>query len=189
MLRAPRYHRGASRPNKPMHPTADTRDFKVLRGAGRRVMGGVRHLHSPKLRGCMGRYDNIRRILNSAGVGSRLTPISEAEVISIRAQYPSVPEDYLDYLREVGYGDVGGGSYMIYSGLLQSDEIYDPETAEDLSRVAFFGDDFGGQCAGFDTSKNWVVVEVESIDNSLSEMSKTFEEFITGTIRARYGAV
>ena len=126
----------------------------------------------------MRRYDDIRLILNSAGLGSWLIPISEAEVISLRTEYPSVQADYLDYLREIGHGDLGDGSYMIYGGLLRSDEIYDPETAHDLRSILFFGDDFRGQCAGFDTSQNWVVVEVESTDLSWSEMSKSFEEFI-----------
>lgn len=43
--------------------------------------------------------------------------------------------------------------------------------------------------AGFDTSNNWVVVEVEHTGMSASEMSKTFEGFINDSIRARYGAV
>jgi hypothetical protein len=32
-------------PNKPMHPTANTKDFKFLNLAGRRVIGGVMLLH------------------------------------------------------------------------------------------------------------------------------------------------
>ena len=32
------------RPNKPMHPTADAQDFNFSKGAGRRVIGGVRRL-------------------------------------------------------------------------------------------------------------------------------------------------
>jgi hypothetical protein len=31
-------------PNKPMHPTADTRDVILSNGLGRRVIGGVRFL-------------------------------------------------------------------------------------------------------------------------------------------------
>jgi len=33
--------RSTSRPNKPMHPTADTRAVMFLNLAGRRVIGGV----------------------------------------------------------------------------------------------------------------------------------------------------
>ena len=43
-LRAARYHSGASPPNKPMHPTADTTALIFTSGAGRRVIGSVRRL-------------------------------------------------------------------------------------------------------------------------------------------------
>jgi hypothetical protein len=42
--RAPRSHRVGSPPNKRMHPTADTRDVKFLRGVARRVMRSVGRL-------------------------------------------------------------------------------------------------------------------------------------------------
>jgi hypothetical protein len=136
----------------------------------------------------MGRYDDIANILSAATLESQLTPLRESEVLSLRAQYPLLPEDYLDYLREVGWGDFGNSSYMIYSGLLRSDEIYDPETADDLSHILFFGDDFSGDCAGFDTENAWAVVEVEHTHMEVSELGKTFEEFIKDRIRTRYGA-
>lgn len=137
----------------------------------------------------MGRYDELSRILSSAPLASRRTPVPESEINSLKTKYPRIPEDYLDYLREVGWGDFGDGTYMIYSGPLSSDEIYDPETAADLSHILFFGDNFGGDCAGFDTENDWAVVEVDHTDMSSSEESQTFEEFIQDRVRARYGAL
>jgi hypothetical protein len=49
--RAPRSGGGASPPNKPMHPTADTAAVINLGGAARRVIGGVRRRHGAQVEG------------------------------------------------------------------------------------------------------------------------------------------
>jgi hypothetical protein len=137
----------------------------------------------------MRRYSDIVTLIGSAMWASRLARLNQSEMTSFKEECPQCPDDYLDYLHEVGWGMIGDSSYMIYQGLLSSDEIYDPVTASDLSHILFFGDDLMGYCAGFDTSKSWNVVEVQPVDMSAEEVGQTFEEFIREQILAQFGAV
>ena len=50
--------------------------------------------------------------------------------------YPTIPQN-LKYLYEnMGYGSIGNGRYMIHA-LIEPDEIYDQETAEELERHSY----------------------------------------------------
>ena len=137
----------------------------------------------------MGRYDDIAAIVGSRELGGQLTPLQESAIVSMRMEYPQIPEDYLDYLRQIGWGALGDNSYMIYSGLLSADEIYDSDASKTLSQVLFFGDDLQGYCAGFDVSGGGQIVEVDPTGMSIHEIEKSFESFIRDLIFDHSGAV
>jgi hypothetical protein len=110
---------------------------------------------------------------------SRLEPVAEPKLAAIRKQYPDVPEHYLAFLRNVGYGSLGD-TFMIYSGPVESGEIFDPQTAAGLDGLLFFGDNFAGWVVGFDTRRGWRLV---GFDNSYHaepepEQARTIGEFI-----------
>src|SRR5262249_31122300 len=91
--------------------------------------------------------DAIRRVFPA----SRLLPVGEAEAAAIRQQYPSAPDHYLAFLRSVGYGRLGESNFTIYSGPCEPREFFDADGAALLEGIVFFGDDFSGWMAGFDT--------------------------------------
>ena len=136
----------------------------------------------------MCRYNDITTLISSTAWASQLTRLNQSEVAFFKETYPHCPDDYLDYLHEIGWGMIGDGSYMIYEGLLTSDEIYDPLTANDLSHILFFGDDFQGYCAGFDTRAAWQVVEVVPTDMSVDKIGERFEAFIRSWMIDWFGA-
>jgi hypothetical protein len=108
----------------------------------------------------------------------RLEPVAEPELTPIRRQYPGVPEHYLAFLRQVGYGSLGG-TFMVYGGLVEPDEIFDPSMVADLDGIVFFGDTFGGTILGFDTRHGWRLVRVD--DHTLEvepEEARTVGEFL-----------
>jgi hypothetical protein len=108
---------------------------------------------------------------------SRLEPVAEPELAAIRRQHPGVPQHYLAFLRQVGYGSLGR-SFMVYSGLVESDEIFGARSAT-LDGVVFFGDNFAGTVVGFDTRHGWRLVGVD--DHTLEvdpEAARTVGEFI-----------
>ena len=111
----------------------------------------------------------------------------EADVASLAKKYPQIPADYVDYLREIGWGPIGNSTYVIYQGPINADNIYDGETAKELSHILFFGDNFSGYCGGFDTRRGWAVVEVQPTDVSCLDSGKSFEDFIKAVHR-RQGA-
>ena len=129
----------------------------------------------------MSRYESILKAEKSAGLLDGLKPVVAAELARLRELYPGLPEDYLDFLSDVGFGLIGAGAYMIYDGLLAPDEIYDPESAASLGTILLFGDDLQGYCAGFYPEHDWAVFEVEPTDVSVNMVAKTFEEFIKET--------
>jgi hypothetical protein len=108
---------------------------------------------------------------------SRLEPVSKPELDALRSQFPGVPEHYLDFLRHVGYGSLRD-SFMIYSGLVEPDEIFATRAAS-LEGIVFFGDTFGGTIVGFDTRHGWRLVSVD--DHTLEvepEEARTVGEFL-----------
>ncbi len=88
----------------------------------------------------------------------------------------------------ISCGMSGGGSlgdnFMLYSGLVDPDEIFDAETAAGLAGIVFLGDNFAGEIVGFDTRDGWQLV---AFDNSVSadpdpQEARTLAEFIAERI-------
>jgi len=131
----------------------------------------------------MSRYDDIVSLVRSLAPASQLTPLQEAEVVSLKVRYPQLPADYVDYMQQIGWGGIGNSFYMIYSGLMEADEIYGAEVSKDLSNIIFFGDDFSGYCAGFDMGSGFAVVEIDPIDRRRIDAGRSFEEFIKSVFR------
>lgn len=123
----------------------------------------------------MSRYDDLINILTDKNLINKFEKIDEEKISPEIEENHNIPQDYIEFLRDIGYGDIGDGYYMIYSGLIKSDDIFDEETAEELKDILFFGDDFNGYCTGFLTTKNWKLVEV---NGSINELEVSFESFI-----------
>ena len=121
----------------------------------------------------MPRYDDLRANARFA----RLKPLAVAELGKLRSGHPTMPDDYEDFLRELGAGQVGSASFMIYDGLVDPDTVFGSRGAE-IRRLLLFGDDFQGYSAGFDPDRNWSVVEVDPTNDSVDIVAPTFEEFV-----------
>ena len=83
---------------------------------------------------------------------SRLTLLSVDERLKLKSDYPCLPNDYFEYLENIGYGPVGKMSFSIYSGPVETDEIFDQQTADEISHILLFGDDYSGWMFGYDTT-------------------------------------
>lgn len=103
------------------------------------------------------------------------------ETNKLRRQYPGVPEEYLDYLREVGAGAFRQCQFTVYGGLGTPDEILgegvfywlDPKL-----RVLCFGDNFSGDLSGFLPDSKWAVVELWHDSGTVYAVKKNFGEYI-----------
>ena len=84
---------------------------------------------------------------------------------------------YDDFLKEIGFGRVGTGSFQFYDGFVYIDEIYGYST-EESDPILLFGDDYQGYGMGYNPNDNWVIVEVEPSGLSIRKVAGSFEEFI-----------
>ncbi len=89
---------------------------------------------------------------------SRLEPINAEQLATELRDHPDAPHDYFEFLQRVGWGSLGNSYFMIYSGLIGPQEIFDPATAAELTGVLLLGDDFSGWSVGFDTQAGWRLV-------------------------------
>jgi hypothetical protein len=124
-------------------------------------------------------FDDLVFAIRRVFPGSRFTPLGESEAAAIRDRHPGVPGHYLAFLRRVGAGRLGDGNFMIYDGLCEPSDFFDPDGAAGLTGILFFGDNFSGWMAGFDTRADWRIVGVESSTlEPWPEQAQTIHGFI-----------
>lgn len=104
--------------------------------------------------------DDLKLRLIERFPDSKLQLATASSVASLEALYPDIPDDYVRFLLEVGYGSIGQCRFMIYSGPVKPRDIYDEETAESLKGLLLIGDDFSGYCVGYATESGWTIGEV-----------------------------
>ncbi|MBT3290758.1 MAG: hypothetical protein HN849_25550 [Victivallales bacterium] len=132
----------------------------------------------------MGRYDDVLDFLarhedeNETEMNSRKV-LSPEELQGIRTQYSGVPDDYIDYLAEVGFGAFRECQYAVLSGFIEPSDIFDAETVGSLGkRVLCFGDNFTGDPGGFLPDDGWKVVEILHESIEIHDTGKPFGAFI-----------
>ncbi len=103
----------------------------------------------------MSLFEQLRR---RASTIPNLSLVSSTEIREMRDSEPGLPEDYLQFLEQLGYGCFDGLS--IYSGPSPSHEIY-PNFQGDPLNVMLIGDDMQGYCFGFDKSRGFALIEVD----------------------------
>lgn len=108
---------------------------------------------------------------------SLATPVSVDDTDKIKAEFPGIPREYTDFLEKIGFGEVG--ALRIYEAPISPDDIY-PCPKGDLSGIILLGDDFQGYCFGFDTRKNFTIVEVEPRGNPRFRSEKGFLSLVAG---------
>ncbi|MFB6367899.1 SMI1/KNR4 family protein [Paenibacillus elgii] len=129
------------------------------------------------------RYENIVRIIRNNSSRHNFEVLSEDE-IKRELEVEGIPEDYIDFLREVGCGTVNNSCFNFYNGLVEVDEIlghlYDEDSHPELKDVLLFGDNFAGDAVGFLVTDDWSIVEIWHDDNlSINPCEEeTFEEFV-----------
>ncbi|WP_010243295.1 hypothetical protein [Acetivibrio cellulolyticus] len=125
----------------------------------------------------MSRFKDLISILGEKGLISSFEKISTEDIEREIKENPGVPIDYIDFLQEIGFGDIGNDAYfMFYSGLIPAKDIYGEENIDELRNILLLGDDFSGYCVGFMTSEDWALVEVDEGRN-IEKLNLSFEKF------------
>ena len=112
---------------------------------------------------------------------NRRTRISPQKAAGLRKQFPGIPEDYLVYLREVGWGSFRECRFMVYSEPDTPDAILGKGAFDWLkpsTRVLCFGDNFSGDLVGFLPDEEWAVVELWHDSSAVNRVEKPFGKYI-----------
>ncbi|MCO6454945.1 MAG: hypothetical protein J5I93_06565 [Pirellulaceae bacterium] len=109
-----------------------------------------------------------------------LVTLSDADVARLRNNYSWIDSDYLDFLREVGYGNLG--ELQLYNQPTPATSVYSVN-GERLQSVLLFGDDMQGHCFGFDAENDYRVVEV----TPRGELDLGVEATFIGLMTAYFG--
>ncbi len=96
----------------------------------------------------------LQRLIANGFADSDLTPMVDSEIAALRGAHPSAPQHLLDFYQVIGTGRIGSSRYMIHD-LLSPSDIYDPDNSTALASVVIVGDDFAGNCEGYDTNSSW----------------------------------
>ena len=97
------------------------------------------------------RVDQFIAKIKMAFPTSVFYPIDIEKLDAIDQKYPGMPEDLKELYQGLGYGSIGDSRYSVHF-LLEPNEIYDDETAEELKGKLIVGDDFAGNCDAFDAA-------------------------------------
>lgn len=122
-------------------------------------------------------YDDLLALKRDKLMLSRMKPLGPSELKALVATSVALPTDYVAFISEIGYGEIGNAQYMIYGGLMEPDEIYGT-TSPEVSNILLFGDDFQGFNAGFKIDDGWRVVEIDPLDMRVSAIASDFQTFI-----------
>ena len=106
--------------------------------------------------------DNIETI-------SSLKQLGDEECQKLEKDFPGIPPDYLNFMKTVGYGNLG--DMQLYEGPVPSSSIYGDNPVDNLDSLVVFGDDFQGYCFAFDRDDSFRVVEL----SPKGEIDKTVE--------------
>ena len=106
---------------------------------------------------------NLKAALNLIE-GTNMSPLLENELLQLQNHLPELTFEYLDFMRSIGWGPIGHSRFMIYSGPIEPESIFDAAAAEELAGILLIGDDFAGWSVGFDTRQNWKLIGIDSSD-------------------------
>ncbi|MBX9692213.1 MAG: SMI1/KNR4 family protein [Cyanobacteria bacterium] len=101
------------------------------------------------------RIGRIRHELVSREPSSVLTKLTAEEISRLIEANRGVPDDYLQFLQQIGSGRIGECRFMFYAALTEPGDIYDSETASELSDILIVGDDFAGYCLAYSPKEDW----------------------------------
>lgn len=124
----------------------------------------------------MGTYDDLVKLKGGGTPFDNLVQVSPPTVLEISGYSNGFPKKYLEFLSDVGAGELGDAGFMLYDEVVEPSEVYGPCSPE-LDGILIFGDDFQGFNFGFKLL-DWGVVEIDPSNMSVNFVVKEFDVFI-----------
>ncbi|WPC39571.1 hypothetical protein [Clostridium sp. JS66] len=104
---------------------------------------------------------------------------TDAQIKELVDQYLCIPQDYLDYLKEIGTGSFRECQFVVHGALETIEDLtgYDLYDLED-KKFLVFGDNFSGDFSGFLIEEEWKVAEFWHDCEELHVCGQTFQQYI-----------
>jgi hypothetical protein len=130
----------------------------------------------------------LKNLLEKRGALQELSPLTSHQIEKIRSDFPGIPEDYLAFLKECGYGEV---VVFLYSGPIKANEIFDYEELKEVDPIEYekleqtwlIGDYGMGDAFGY-----WIqngkyhLVDVDHVCLEIQERSTDFCTFLASLV-------
>lgn len=126
--------------------------------------------------------DDFYELWNWIDDPESLERLSEEKVSEIKRRFPGLPDDYIQFLREIGHGNLG--VLVIYDSPIDPVYVYSEARAESLKGLVLFGDDMQGFCYGFDLQAGCRVIEVDPRGRVDRTIEAGFADFVRSFLKA-----
>ena len=121
----------------------------------------------------------LERVENIEDKTNKKELIDSEKINKLKTQYPNIPNDFLDYLSEIGAGNIRECQFKIQPYLFDFEDIGLENVYKIQNGIKFFGDNYCGDFAGFDLNENdGKVVEFWHDSAEFYYTNKSFHEYI-----------
>ena len=105
--------------------------------------------------------------------------LTEKDVEALTQAYPGIPQDYLAYMREIGFGSVRESQYFVHEGLSWCDEepLFNWFKTNGR-RLLVFGSNSMGDLWAFDVDNKYQVCELLHESMDVCSFEGSFKDFI-----------
>lgn len=104
--------------------------------------------------------------------------LSAPEIKAMKEEHGPLPEEYIAWLSEQGWGEQESG-IMLYSGPLHASEIFGVQYPSALEGVLLIGDDMAGYSIGYRSSDHgWQFVGFDSIGSDLEIIEEGLDAYL-----------
>ncbi|GCD12536.1 hypothetical protein [Clostridium tagluense] len=104
---------------------------------------------------------------------------TDAQIKELVEQHLGIPQEYLDYLKEIGTGSFRECQFVVHGALETIEDLtgYDLYDLED-KKFLVFGENYSGDFSGFLIEEEWKVAEFWHDREELQICGQTFHQYI-----------
>src|SRR5690606_22547862 len=119
-------------------------------------------------------------------------PLNDVEEMSIKKDFPSIPDEYISFMKRYGYGEIKekesswpiltiSRSLVVAEDYFGDDNMYidGPYEPGAKGKVLIFGYDVSGNAIGFDSGDGWRLVEIDNM-RWVMRLNLSFSEYVEG---------
>ena len=121
--------------------------------------------------------DRFKSFATRISAIDQLSRLNSVEIDALVKRHPRLPADYLRFLGEFGYGDLG--ELQLHSGPSAAGNFFS-DISQGLMSVIIFGDDKQGYYLGFDTAEDYRVVEVSPRGEVAKDVEPVLSDLLDG---------